>query len=102
MFYGPHDSRVPEEVMRDTTTLQVVEKPRVRAFIRPDQRRSIIDMLCVHFRSVYSVAQHHKLPRREIETILIEALTQREDKAYRRGYSAGRCSWLPPDERLAA
>lgn len=77
---------------------EAIEKPKVRANLTPDQRRSVYEMLAVHLRSVRSVAIHHGLSDREVVMFLIEELSKRTDAAYKLGYSAGRCSGLPPGQ----
>ncbi len=78
------------------TTENTLRKPPVRCFITPDRRRSIFEMACVHFRSIRSIARFHDLPEMEIQTIVYEQMTKRQEQAVRRAYAAGRLSTLPP------
>ncbi len=71
-------------------------KPVVREFVTRDQRRSIFEMACVHFRSIRSIAKFHGLSDMEVQNIVFEQMTKRQDAALRRAYAAGRLSMLPP------
>jgi len=92
--------------MSSTPNLQPIEntprKPPVRCFITPEERRSIVAMVCIHMRSIRSKARHHGLPEMEVETIVLEELGKQKRKAFQDGYRMGRLSWLPPGQAMRA